>query len=71
MSRIPIHRAPMHPGEMLVDEFLGPMGIRQRDLAAAIFVPYQRLNEIVNGQRGVTPSTALRLARYSDTTPDF
>lgn len=56
---------------MLVEEFLWPMGITQRELAEAILLPYQRLNEIVNGRRGVTPSTALRLARYFDTTPDL
>ena len=47
------------------------MGINQRELADAIHVPYQRINEIVNGRRGVTPSTALRLARFFDMTPDF
>lgn len=71
MVRIPTHRAPTHPGEMLVEEFLTPMGITQRELAEALLVPYQRLNEIVNRRRGMTPSTALRLARYFETTPDF
>ncbi len=71
MVRIPTHRAPTHPGEILVEEFLTPLGITQRELAAAILVPYQRLNELVNGRRGMTPSTALRLARYFETTPDF
>lgn len=71
MVRIPTHRAPTHPGEMLLEEFLTPMGITQRELANAIHVPYQRLNEIVNGRRGMTPSTALRLARFFGTTPDF
>lgn len=64
MIRVPTHRAPTHPGEMLLQEFLVPMGITQRELAKAIHVPYQRLNEIVNGRRGVTPSTALRLAKF-------
>ena len=63
MIRIPSHRAPTHPGEMLLEEFLKPMGITQRDLANAINVPYQRINEIINGKRGITPSTALRLAK--------
>ncbi len=49
---------------MLLEEFLNPMGLTQRELAAAIHVPYQRINEIVNGKRGVTPATALRLARF-------
>lgn len=71
MVRIPTHRAPTHPGEMLLEEFLTPMGINQRELAEAIHVPYQRINELVNGRRGITPSTALRLARFFDMTPDF
>jgi addiction module HigA family antidote len=56
---------------MLVEEFLTPLGITQRELAEAILVPYQRLNELVNGRRGMTPSTALRLSRYFDMSPDF
>lgn len=62
--RIPTHRVPTHPGEMLVEEFLRPMGLTQRELAQAIHVPYQRINELVNGRRRITPSTALRLAKY-------
>lgn len=71
MVRIPTHRAPTHPGEMLLEEFLVPMGITQRELADAIHVPYQRVNEIVNQKRGITPSTALRLARFFNVSPDF
>ena len=71
MIRIPTHREPTHPGEMLLEEFLNPMGITQRELAMAIHVPYQRVNELVNKRRGVTPSTALRLSRYFGTSPDF
>jgi addiction module HigA family antidote len=71
MIRIPDHRAPTHPGEMLFEEFLNPMGITQRELADAIHAPYQRVNEIVNGRRGVTPHTALRLAKYLNTSVDF
>ena len=56
---------------MLAKEFLRPMNITQRELADAIHVPYQRVNELINGKRGVTPSTALRLARYFGVTPDF
>jgi addiction module HigA family antidote len=56
---------------MLLLEFLEPMQLTQRDLADGIGVPYQRVNELVNGRRGVTPSTALRLAKFFNTTPDF
>lgn len=56
---------------MLLEEFLIPMGLSQRDLADGIRVPYQRINELVNGRRGITPSTALRLAKFFGTTPDL
>jgi addiction module HigA family antidote len=56
---------------MLLEEFLKPMGLSQRELADAIHVPYQRVNEIINGRRGITPSTALRLARFFGVSPDF
>ena len=69
--RIPTDRVPTHPGEMLLEEFLNPLGLTQRELAAAIHVPYQRVNELVNGRRGVTLSTALRLAKYFDVSPAF
>ena len=71
MIRIPTHRTPTHPGEMLLEEFLKPMGLTQRELAVAIDVPYQRVNEIINGRRGITPSTALRLAKFFGVSPDF
>ena len=71
MIRIPTHRSPTHPGEMLLEEFLKPMNITQRQLADAIHVPYQRINEIVNGRRGISPSTALRLAEVFEVSPDF
>ncbi len=71
MVRIPTHRAPTHPGEMLLEEFLKPMGLTQRELANAILVPYQRINEIINGRRGVTPSTSLRLAKFFEVSEDF
>lgn len=64
MTRIPTDRAPTHPGEMLLEEFLKPMGMTQRQLADAIHVPYQRINEIIRGRRGMTPSTALRLEKF-------
>ena len=71
MIRVPTNREPTHPGEMLAEEFLIPMKITQRQLAQAIHVPYQRVNELVNKKRGVTPSTALRLARFFGVSPDF
>lgn len=71
MVRIPTHREPTHPGEMLLEEFLTPMGMTQRELADAIHVPYQRINEIINRRRGITPGTALRLARFFRMTPGF
>ncbi len=71
MIRVPTHRAPTHPWEMLLAEFLIPMGLTQQDLATAIHVPYQRINEIVNGRRGMTPSTALRLERFLGMSASF
>ena len=71
MVRIPTDRVPTHPGEMLLEEFLKPLRLTQRDLATAVRVPYQRINELVNGRRGITPSTALRLAKYFDVSPAF
>ena len=71
MVRVPTNRIPTHPGEMLLEEFLNPMGITQRELADNIHVPYQRVNEIVNGRRGITPGTALRLAKFFDMSADF
>ena len=71
MIRIPTNRTPTHPGEMLLEEFLIPMKMTQRELANAIHVPYQRINDLVNGRRGVTPSSALRLAKYFGNSPDF
>ncbi len=71
MVRVPTHREPTHPGEMLIEEFLVPMGISQKDLADSIHVPYQRINEIINKKRGITPSTALRLAKFFGLSEDF
>jgi len=56
---------------MLLEEFLKPMGLTQRDLANSIHVPYQRINEIINGRRGVTPNTALRLSKFFGVSPGF
>lgn len=63
MLRIPTHGPPTHPGEMLLEEFLKPLGMSQVALAGRIGVTAQRINEIVKGKRGVTPDTALRLER--------
>ena len=71
MVRIPPNRPPTHPGEMLLEEFLNPMSLTQRELADAIHVPYQRINDIVNGRRGITPSTALRLGKFFNISADF
>jgi addiction module HigA family antidote len=63
--------APVHPGEILLEEFLEPMRVSQYRLARDISVPPRRINEIVHGTRGVTADTALRLARYFGTTERF
>ena len=62
---------PVHPGEVLNEEFLRPMGLSQNKLALSIGVPARRINEIVLGKRGVTADTALRLGRYFNMTPQF
>ena len=69
--RIPKNREPTHPGEMLREEFLIPMSISQEELAVAIHVPYQHVNELVNLKRGITPGTALRLAKFFGVSADF
>jgi addiction module HigA family antidote len=69
--RIPADRVPTHPGEILLEDFLKPLGLTQSRLAELIGVYYPRVNEIVNGKRGVTVDTALRLARLLGTTPEF
>lgn len=71
MIGIPTHREPTHPGEMLLEEFLKPMGITQQELADQIHVPYQRVNELVRGRRGMTPETALRLAKFFGNSAEF
>ncbi len=62
---------PIHPGEVLLEEFLKPMGLSQNRLALSIGVPPRRINEIALGKRGITADTALRLARYFDMSPQF
>ena len=71
MIRIPSHRTPSHPGAVLLHDFLEPMGMSQRDLAGGILVSYQRVNELINGKRGITPGTALRLAQFFGTSAGF
>lgn len=71
MVRIPTNRLPTHPGEMLLKEFLEPMSITPRQLAEQILIPYQQVQEIINEKRGITPSTALRLAKFFGMSPDF
>lgn len=71
MVRIPTGGSPTHPGEMLEEEFLHPLGMSQTELAERLGVPFQRVNRIVNGRQAVSPDTALRLARLFDTTPAF
>ena len=63
MVRIPTHRPPTHPGEMLLEEFLKPYQMTQKELADRLGISFVRVNELVNGKRGVTPDTALRLER--------
>ena len=63
--------APVHPGEILMEEFLKPMNLSQNRLALSIGVPPRRINEIVLGKRGITADTALRLARYFEMSPQF
>jgi addiction module HigA family antidote len=62
---------PVHPGEILLKEFIEPMGLNQNRLALALGVPARRINEIVLGKRGITADTALRLARYFKMSPQF
>ncbi len=62
---------PVHPGEVLLEEFLKPLSLSQNRLALDIRVPARRINEIVHGKRRVTPDTALRLAKYFDMSPQF
>jgi addiction module HigA family antidote len=63
--------APIHPGEILLEEFMKPLGLSQNALARTLRVPPRRINEIVLGQRGISADTALRLARCFGTTAEF
>jgi antitoxin HigA-1 len=68
---IPKHRPPTRAGEILLEEFLKPLGITQAEAAGRMGISLNRLNELVRGKRGVTADTALRLARLLKTTPEF
>lgn len=69
--RLPANRAPTHPGEMLLEEFIRPLGISQSALAVRLGISFPRLNEITRRKRGVTPDTALRLAQVVGMSADF
>ena len=71
MVRIPRNRAPVHPGKILLQEYLEPLSVPQTKFAERIGVPVQRVNEIVKGKRGVTEDTALRFAAALSTSPGF
>jgi addiction module HigA family antidote len=71
MIRLPTNRAPSHPGEILREEFLAPMGISQVELAERLRIPFQRVNQIVREKRSVTPDAAMRLAKVFDTSVDL
>lgn len=66
-----LNRVTTHPGEMLQEEFLSPLGLSQNALAMKIRVPATRIGDIVHGRRGISPDTALRLARFFGTSPEF
>lgn len=68
---IPRHRKPTHPGEILLGEFLEPMGLSQVKLARRMGVPIQRVNTLVNGKRDMTAETAILLSRVLKTSPEF
>ncbi len=68
---IPSHRIPEHPGEILLEEFLIPLKMTQSALAVHLSVPVQRVNELVNGRRGITPETAWMLGQAFGTGPEF
>jgi addiction module HigA family antidote len=71
MAKVSTLAPPIHPGEILAEEFLAPLGITQHKLAVAIGVPPRRINEIVHGTRRISADTALRLSRYFGTSERF
>ncbi len=68
--RLPENRPPVPPGEILLEEFIRPLGLSRRQVAGALGISYQRLNDIIRGRRAITVDTALRLAKFFGTTPD-
>jgi len=68
---LPENRLPTHPGEILLEEYLAPLGVTQVAFAKHLGVPVQRVNELIRGKRGITPDTAWLLAQALDTTPEF
>lgn len=68
---IPKNRKPTHPGEILQKEFIEPMGLTQSGLASHLGIPVQRINEIVNGKRGITPETAWLFSQVFNTSPEL
>ncbi len=68
---LPKHRSPIHPGEILLEEFLKPLHLSQTDAARRLKLPLNRLNELIKGKRGITPDTALRLAELFKQSPEF
>lgn len=67
----PENRPPTHPGEMLLEEFLRPLGMTQSEAARRMEIPLNRLNEVIRGRRGITADTALRLAKLLNTDPEI
>ena len=68
---LPLHRISTHPGQILLREFLEPLGLTQVKLAKAINIPQNRVNELIRGKRGITPETALLLAEYFKNSAEF
>lgn len=71
MRRLPKNRRPTPPGEVFLEDFLLPLRITQKEAAERLRISYPRMNEIVRGKRSVTPDTALRLAKFTGTEPEF
>ena len=70
MAKFELKRPPTHPGEILKEDFLSPLGITQTELAKALKTSFRTINEILNEKRGISPDMALRLSRYFGTSPD-
>jgi len=68
---LPKNRRPIHPGEIIREEYLEPLKMTQQQLADALGITRVRINEIILGKRSITPDTAFRLSKYFNTTPDF